>query len=180
MFSNSSMHWGWDQMPATWQTTISNAFSLMKCILFKCRKNLFSNIQLTIYQHWLRWWLGTNQATSHYMNQWQSSLLMHICITPPWWINESWHPMMLHIVYISTKLFSPEWNLYPQLFSNGTKYRSDKSLLKYHWHRAKSTCCFQMKFNSSVVQTRIFWRFRLEPWLLLLSATMQQTITVTS
>ena len=27
-------------------------------------------VQLTIFQHWFRWWLGADQATSHYLNQW--------------------------------------------------------------------------------------------------------------
>ena len=26
-------------------------------------------VQLTIFQHWFRWWLGADQATSHYLNQ---------------------------------------------------------------------------------------------------------------
>ena len=31
---------------------------------------LFLRVKLTIYQHWFRWWHGTVQATSHYLNQW--------------------------------------------------------------------------------------------------------------
>ena len=27
-------------------------------------------VQLPIFQHWFRWWLGAVQATSHYLNQW--------------------------------------------------------------------------------------------------------------
>ena len=27
-------------------------------------------MQLTIFHHWFRWWLGADQATSHYLNQW--------------------------------------------------------------------------------------------------------------
>ena len=38
MFSNSLIHWGWNQMSAIWQTEISNAFSLMKCILIQMAK----------------------------------------------------------------------------------------------------------------------------------------------
>ena len=30
---------------------------------------LFLRFQSTIFQHWFRWWLGTRQATSHYLNQ---------------------------------------------------------------------------------------------------------------
>ena len=32
--------------------------------------SLFLGAQLTIYQHWFRKWLATDQATSHYLNQW--------------------------------------------------------------------------------------------------------------
>ena len=31
--------------------------------------SLFLRVQLTIFQHWFRWWLGADQATSHYLNQ---------------------------------------------------------------------------------------------------------------
>ena len=32
--------------------------------------SLFLRFELTIFQHWFRWWLGAVQATSHYLNQW--------------------------------------------------------------------------------------------------------------
>ena len=32
--------------------------------------NLFLRVQLTIFHHWFRYWLGAVQATSHYLNQW--------------------------------------------------------------------------------------------------------------
>ena len=32
--------------------------------------SLLLRVQLTIFQHWFRWWLGANQATSHYLNHW--------------------------------------------------------------------------------------------------------------
>ena len=38
--------------------------------LFKCHWSLFLRVELTIFQHWFRWWLGAGQATSHYLNQW--------------------------------------------------------------------------------------------------------------
>ena len=31
---------------------------------------LFRRVHLTIFQHWFRKWLGVDQATSHYLNQW--------------------------------------------------------------------------------------------------------------
>ena len=32
--------------------------------------SLFLRVQLTIFQHWFRKWLGAAQVTSHYLNQW--------------------------------------------------------------------------------------------------------------
>ena len=34
--------------------------------------NIFARVQLTIIQHRVRLWLGAQQATSHYLNQWWS------------------------------------------------------------------------------------------------------------
>ena len=44
----------------------------MKVYAFRLRFNwsLFQKVQLTIFQHWFREWLGADQATSHYRNQW--------------------------------------------------------------------------------------------------------------
>ena len=65
-------HWGRHKMAAVLQTTLSNAFSWMKMLEFRLRFHwsLFLRVQLTIIQHWIRWWLGADQATSHYLNQW--------------------------------------------------------------------------------------------------------------
>ena len=70
--SNSLTHWGRDKMAAISQTTLSNAFSWMKISEFRLKFHwrLFLMVQLTIFQHWFRWWLGADQATSHYLNQW--------------------------------------------------------------------------------------------------------------
>ena len=65
-------HWGRDKMAAISQTTLSNAFSWMTMLEFRIKFHwsLFIRVQLTISQHWFRWWLGADQATSHYLNQW--------------------------------------------------------------------------------------------------------------
>ena len=65
------IHWGQYQMAANFLRTISNAF-LMKIYEFPLRfhRSLFPRVQLTIFHHWLRLWLGAGQATSHYLNQW--------------------------------------------------------------------------------------------------------------
>ena len=66
------IHWCRDNMATISQTTLSNAFSWMKILEFwlKFHWSLFIWVQLTIFQHWFRWWLGADQATSHYLNQW--------------------------------------------------------------------------------------------------------------
>ena len=53
-------------------TTFSNVFSWMKMYEFCLRfhQSLFLRFELTIFQHWFRWWLGADQATGHYLNQW--------------------------------------------------------------------------------------------------------------
>ena len=65
-------HWGRDKIDAISQTTFSNVFSSMKMFEFRLRFHwsLFLRVELTIFQHWFRWWLGAYQATSHYLNQW--------------------------------------------------------------------------------------------------------------
>ena len=64
-------HWGRDKMAAILQTTFSNAFSWMKMLEFRLifHWSFFLRVQLTIFQHWFRYWLGAVQATSHYLNQ---------------------------------------------------------------------------------------------------------------
>ena len=44
----------------------------MKMYEFRLRFHwsLFLRVQLTIFQHWFRWWLDADQATSHYLYQW--------------------------------------------------------------------------------------------------------------
>ena len=65
-------HWGRDKMDAISQTTFPRAFSSMKIAVFwmNFHWNMFARVQLTIIQHWFRYWLGADQATSHYLNQW--------------------------------------------------------------------------------------------------------------
>ena len=60
-------------MVAILQTTFWNAFSWMKMYEFqlKFHWSWFVRVQLTIYQHWFRKWLGAGQATSHCLNQWR-------------------------------------------------------------------------------------------------------------
>ena len=66
-------HRGWDKMAAIFQTTYSNAYFWMKIYAFRLKFHwsLLLPFQLTIFQHWVRYWLGADQATSHYLNQWE-------------------------------------------------------------------------------------------------------------
>ena len=67
------------QMADVSQMTFSNAFSWMKMYWFLLRFHwsVFLRVQLTIFQHWVRLWLGDGQATSHYLEQWW---LVYWCI----------------------------------------------------------------------------------------------------
>ena len=81
-------HWGRDKMAATFQTS-SNAFLSMKIVVFwlKFHWIMFATVQFTIIQHCFRQWLGAEQATSHCLNQWWPSLVTHICVSRPQWVN---------------------------------------------------------------------------------------------
>ena len=78
---NELTHWGRDKMTDVPQTMFSNAFSWMKMYEFRLKfhLSLFLRFQLTIFQHWFRYWLGT------------VNLLTHICITRPQWVK--WTPL---------------------------------------------------------------------------------------
>ena len=60
--------WGRDET-ATISQTFSNTFSWMKMCRF--RWSVFPSFELIAYQEWFREWLGADQATSHYLNQWR-------------------------------------------------------------------------------------------------------------
>ena len=86
---NGLNHWGRDKIDAILPTTFSNAISWMKMFEFRLKFHwsLFLKVQLTIFQHWFRRWLGAEQATSHYLNQWWPSSTTHICVTRHQWVN---------------------------------------------------------------------------------------------
>ena len=83
------IHWGWAKMAPTLQTTFSKAFSYIRFVVswLMFHWNLFPEIQLTICQHWCRWWFGAEQVTSHYLNQWWPGLVTHLCVTGPQCVN---------------------------------------------------------------------------------------------
>ena len=70
-----------EKMVTISQMTSSNAFSWMKSVVvgFKFHWSLSLRVTLTlISQHWFKEWLGTQQATNHYLNQCADSV--HWCI----------------------------------------------------------------------------------------------------
>ena len=88
VYSLALTHWGRDKTDAILLTTFSNVLSWMKALKFllKFHWSLFPRVQLTIFQHWFRKWIGAVQATSYYLNQWCPKLPMCICITQPQWV----------------------------------------------------------------------------------------------
>ena len=84
---SSLTHWGWDKMAAIFQT-------IFKCIFFNedtwisIEISLILEVQLTIFQHWFRWWLGAIKVASHYLNQWRLDYWrIYICVTRHQWVN---------------------------------------------------------------------------------------------
>ena len=101
----SSAHSGRDKMAAISQTTIWNAFSWIKILKFwlKFHWSLFLMVQLTIFQHWSRYWLGADEATSHYLNQlWLDYRRIDACVTRPQWVNA---------YTLITRFTGPTWGL---------------------------------------------------------------------
>ena len=80
---NELTHWGWDEIAAILQTTFSNAFSWMKICGFHLWSHwsLFLKFELTIFQHWSRQWLRTDQVTSHCLNQFWWLVYWHIYVS---------------------------------------------------------------------------------------------------
>ena len=79
--------WGQDKIDTISQTTFSNAFTWMKMNEFALGfdRRLFLRFESTIFHHWFRQWLGADQATSHYLNQWR---LIYWCIYASLGLNE--------------------------------------------------------------------------------------------
>ena len=76
--------WDIDKMAAIWPDDILKCIfsNWMQAFGLKFHWSLFLGVQLTILQHLFRLWLGADQATSLYLNQWWPRLSTHICVTP--------------------------------------------------------------------------------------------------
>ena len=74
-------HWGWDNLATIFKMTFSNYFFAWNFFLFlmKTHLNLFPMVQLTKEkQQWFRWWLSTQHASSHYLNQWKAIIWTNV------------------------------------------------------------------------------------------------------
>ena len=58
--------------------------------------SLYLSVHLIICQQWFRKWLGTEQAATHYLNQWWPSSVFSDTITEPQWVNKPYieHPIL--------------------------------------------------------------------------------------
>ena len=81
---NVLTNWRRDKMATILQTVLLNTFSWMKTLKFwlKFHWILFQTVQLIIFQHWFRWWLGAILATSHYITLARPRALIQVCSTP--------------------------------------------------------------------------------------------------
>ena len=66
---------------------------------------LFSGVQFTICQYWLRKWFGAEQATSYYVSR--CSLLAHICVTRPRLLKQQW--LSLNCIYDTQSSVMLQW-----------------------------------------------------------------------
>ena len=97
---NRLTHWG--KIAVISQTTFSNAFSWMKTYesWLISHWSLFLRVQLRIFQHWFRSWLGADQATSHYLNQLEQLERLRSEDTP----TASWLPILLIMSHIGSQV----------------------------------------------------------------------------
>ena len=63
------IHWGLPKWPIVCRLHFQKCFKEM-IILFEMSSLIVLRVHSTVIKHWFRLWLGTEQATSHYPNQW--------------------------------------------------------------------------------------------------------------
>ena len=57
--------------------------------------------QITIREHWVRWWSGTEHATIHYLNRRRPSLLQPYSAISPQWSKLFWYGRIYSVHYLS-------------------------------------------------------------------------------
>ena len=88
LLSKRDHHQPWYQLISPWTLWPPFHRRHFKCIFVKekfCIPLKF--IPNSNNQHWFRLWLGTEQATTHYLNQFSPSSLTNICDTRGGWVN---------------------------------------------------------------------------------------------
>ena len=109
--------------------------------------SLFLGFELTMFHHWFRQWLGANQATSHYLNQWW---LVYWCIYESLGLNElnygdNCHDeyIYMYIIFI-TKTIKNDLLIGRKLlinFSMNTTYYNYHRYDLYLWQTTASFTC---------------------------------------
>ena len=87
---------------------------------------LFLRVQLTIIRHWFRPWLGAQQATNHYLNQWWPSSLTHICATRAQWVNGRFVDKSIHGRLVTSV---PSLNLHFSPSAGHLSYSDSRTIL---------------------------------------------------
>ena len=64
-----------------WHFQVHFLWTKLVIMWFAVHLSLFLGVQLTVSQHWLGWWLGADQAASHYLSQRWPSSATHISVT---------------------------------------------------------------------------------------------------
>ena len=80
IIKNYYTHWGRDKMTTVSLTTLSNAFSWMTLLEFRLRFHWssFLRVQLTIFQHWFRWWLHDG---ADFAQMYHDFIYTEVCLT---------------------------------------------------------------------------------------------------
>ena len=112
-------------MAANFLMAISNAL--------RCHWRLLPRDQLAKFHHWFRKWLGTDQATSHFLNQWW---LIYRCIYESLDLNELTHNGSLFI-WLFTVMY-----LYVKF-----SHLASKSVSMEISHGKESVCLWQNKHD---------------------------------
>ena len=99
LFPISLSHWGRDKMAAIFQTTFSNAFLWMKMCEFRLRFHwiLFPINNISALVQIMAWRRPGDKPLSEPM---MVSLLTHICVTRPQWVNTLGHNEM--VIFLQT------------------------------------------------------------------------------
>ena len=161
----------WTKWPPFRQTTFSNQCSWMKMIEFQFQFhwNMFLAVQLTISQHWFRWWLVAVQATSHNLDQCWPCSLMHICGTRGRWVKiiavsgQADHGVSL----AQNNLMNSQNTLsYAKIWVTKPSYVASRvtscvmSLHKYNTCMVIGSLMFIVVFTVNLLQPGLFWSYQ--------------------